>query len=431
MKLILTIIVAFAGAVALARMSMEDPGFVVFAWDDYTVKLPFLLFALMLVISFVALYLLINTLVGMFKAPKKIGKWNVRRNEFSSQESTMEGYAALIEGDWKKAEKALLYKLENDRSPLMGYLGAAYAAQRQGKMNERDRCLDEALKKYPGKQLAINLTRARLLFQSGDLALSREWLERLNDSSPRNISVIRLLSEVYQKLGDWHALVKLLPKSSRLGAFADSEYRSLEKATYKGLLDSPALLQGGVARSEQIWQSLPSETRKSPEAIAAYVRQLIDADEMIAAERVIRQSMNRSFDSELAYLYGKVVCDLTSDQIKLASSWARENEEDASLKLSLARLHQRNGDTSSARAILRDILDDRQRGEEASLELAGLLERNGEREAAMICYKKALSLLTDPDQNVNPSRDVVVDGELILLSETTEQAAPEVIPVLR
>ena len=99
--------------------------------------------------------------------------------------------------------------------------------------------------------------------------------------------------------------------------------------------------------------------------------------------------------------------------------------------MSLARLHQRNGDTSSARAILRDILDDRQRGEEASLELAGLLERNGEREAAMICYKKALSLLTDPDQNVNPSRDVVVDGELILLSETTEQAAPEVIPVLR
>ncbi|NKB75956.1 MAG: hypothetical protein GKR96_02670 [Gammaproteobacteria bacterium] len=387
MKLIFTIIVAFTGAVALARMAMEDPGFVVFAWDEYTVKLPFLLFTLMMVVSFVALYLLINTLVGMFRAPRKISKWNTKRNEFSSQESTMKGYAALIEGNWGKAEKALLHKIESDRSPMMGYLGAAYAAQQQGKMNERDRCLDEALKKYPGMGLAINLTPARLLFQNGDMPQSREWLERLKDSAPRNIPVIRLLSEVYQRLGDWHALVKLLPKSSKLGAFTDDEFSDLEKAAYKGLLGSPALLQGGLARSEKVWHSLPIETKKSPDAIAAYSRQLIAVDEMVAAERVIRQSMNKSFNSELAYLYGKVDCDLTSDQIKLALSWAKENEENPSLKLTLARLYQRNGEVSNARGFLRQILDDDELGKEASLELAVLLERNGEREAAMLCYK--------------------------------------------
>ena len=42
--------------------------------------------------------------------------------------SIQAGFAGLIEGDWVKAERVLLSKIEHNQSPLMSYLGAAYAA---------------------------------------------------------------------------------------------------------------------------------------------------------------------------------------------------------------------------------------------------------------------------------------------------------------
>ena len=433
MKLIFTIILAFAGAVALAKISMDDPGLVVFAWDQYTVKLPFLLFALGLVVAFILLYLSINSLVGMFRAPQRIGKWRGQRHQVSIQENTMKGYAALIEGDWARAEKALLHRVEHNESSLMSYLGAAYAAQQQGHNHHRDQCLDEALKKYPKQQLAINLPRSRLLFHNNETAQAREWLERLGRLYPRNIPSIRLLARVYGDLNDWHALVDLLGRASKVNAFSKAEYKELEVKTYDGLLHSPALFQGGVEQSAKTWQSLPHVTRRSPDAVYAYANQLIEAGESVQAERLVRQAMNRGFHSNLAYIYGNIDTSFTSDQIKLVQSWAKNHNSDPGLMLSLAKLHMRNGERPRARELLRAVIDDPLRGQEAAMLLGEMLERNGEKEAAMLCYKKALAIFEvdrlEQEKIVPP--DKIEQAEAVLLEDASaSNGAKEVIPAV-
>jgi len=433
-KLIFTIILALAGAVALAKISMDDPGLVVFAWEQYTVKLPFLLFVLGLVIGFVLIYLLINALVGMFRAPKRIGKWRGQRHQLSIQENTMKGYAALIEGDWARAEKALLHRVDHNESSLMSYLGAAYAAQQQGHNHHRDQCLDEALKKYPKQQLAINLTRSRLLFHNDEVVQAREWLERLGRLYPRNIPSTRLLARVYANLHDWHALVDLLGRAAKMKAFSPQEYKELEEQTYDGLLNSPALFQGGVEQSTKTWQSLPHITRRSANAVYAYAAQLIEAGEAIQAERLVRQAMNREFDSNLAYIYGNIETSFTSDQIKLVQSWAKNHDSDPNLMISLAKLHLRNGERSTSRKLLRAIMDDPLRGKEAAMMLGEILERNGEKEAAMMCYKKALAIFEvdrlEKEKSIAPDNVPQASEAVLLENASASSSAKEVIPAV-
>ena len=101
--------------------------------DPYTVRMPLALFALFLIAVFAALYLLFNFIVGLFRTPKRIGKWRKGKQEIGAQQVTMRGFASLIEGDWNEAEGHLLSRLDHNNASLMNYLGAAYAAQAAGR----------------------------------------------------------------------------------------------------------------------------------------------------------------------------------------------------------------------------------------------------------------------------------------------------------
>ncbi|MBX2882809.1 MAG: hypothetical protein KTR32_22860, partial [Granulosicoccus sp.] len=262
MKLVILILIARAAAIGLSMVAMEDPGYVVLAGEPYTVRLPLALFALFAIAAFAALYLLINFIVALFRAPKKIGKWNKGRKEVSAQQHTMKGFAGLIEGNWGDAEQNLMTKLDHNNAALMNFLGAAYAAQQQGEIERRNSHLEAALKQFPDQELAIKLTRARMQMQAGEIGDARDQLEYLRLSAPRSVAVGRLLADVYQQLGDWPELVQLMPKLGKLGAFPEDELAAREKLALENHLQSPALLQGDGSRIDQTFKALPRKAKK-------------------------------------------------------------------------------------------------------------------------------------------------------------------------
>ncbi len=427
MKLILSILVALAGAIVLAKFALQDPGFVVLAWDPYTIKLPLLLFILILLLAFAAAYLLFNLVASLFRAPKKIGQWNERRTQRTIQNKTMQGYARLIEGEWSKAESALLSRLSDNRSPLINYLGAAYSAQQQGHHHHRDKYLDDALAKYPKQQLAIELTRARLLYQAGEIATSRECLEKLHKRFPKCVPVVRLLTDSYRDLGEWAALVKLAPTVQKMNAFSPEETEMREKMAFEQYLSQPKLVQGEL---ENTWQSLSYSQKRTPRVVAGYARYLIHTGAMVQAEKLLRKAINRHFDSELAGLYAKAETDFITDQIKLAESWAKNHFEDQNLQLTLARLYRRNEEFERAQALLKQLISNGDKAKEACIELGGLLEQIGETEAAMICYRKGLALPTS-DRLPTSSPSVTTGSEMVLLDTSEQPASGEALSVAR
>ena len=187
MKLFITILLSLAAAVGLGLLAIEDPGYVVLSRDPYVIRMPLLLFVLIVFVAFMLMYLLFNFIAGLVRAPANYRKWRKQANERSAGKHSMQGFAGLVEGNWSKAESELLKKLDHNQTPLMNYLGAAYAAHQQGHFERRNRYLNDALVAYPKQHLAINLTRSRMLIQSGEFAEARACLEGERKASPKNV----------------------------------------------------------------------------------------------------------------------------------------------------------------------------------------------------------------------------------------------------
>ena len=411
MKLLILMIIALAGAVGLGMYASQDPGYVVFAlsWDGepVTVRMPMALFLLAALIGFFTLYLLVNFIVALFRAPKKVGKWRKGKQEISAQQCTMKGFANLVEGNWSDAEGHLLTKLDHNNASLMNYLGAAYAAQQQGQLKRRNQHLADALAQHPKQELAIKLTRARMQIQAGEWGEARDQLEYLRLSAPKNIAVLRLLADVYRELNDWPALVSLSPTLNKLKAFPEQELRQRHQVALQQHIEAPALLQGTVTKVDETFKALPRKSKQDPKAIASYVRQLIRAEEGQRAETVLRKALNKmqsnkGWNEELVTLYGLTETSNVRDQIKLLEAWGKDHNESPPYLLSMARLLRRNDQLDEARDLLARAVA-ATGSSESIAELGDLLEEMGEGEAALEIYKRGVIALSDTDKLQLPS----------------------------
>ncbi len=419
MKLIVTLIITFGVAVGFALIAMEDPGYVVLARAPYTVRLPLALFVLGLLAAFAVLYLLFNFIAAVLRAPRTMREWRHRRNQMHAQIHTMRGYADLIEGDWTKAEKKLLTHLPHNQAPLLNYLGAAYAAQQRGHLLRRDQYLADALAEHPEQRLAVNLTSARLHYQAGEIAECRDVLEKLRRMAPKNVPAARLLADAYRRLNDWNSLAALMPSLARLKAFPPEQLAAWEKQAYEHYLSSPALLQGDGNRSVEAFKSLPSNRKKDPVVIAVYARQLLRVGDHILAEKTLRLALNRGWDAELADLYGKAETAFTDDQIKLVQSWIKKYGAHADL--SLARLYRRDRQLEKAKELFSRAISGGHH--EACAELGSLLEEMGDKDAALLCYRRGMAAFRPESSDSGPPST----GELVALDAKEADVMPVVL----
>ena len=401
MKIIIAVIIALGGAVGFALLALDDPGYVVLARASHAVRMPLALFILLALLGFVLLYWIFNFIAATLRAPAQLRKWNLRRNQLNAQFFTAQGYAGLIEGDWSRAEKNLLRNLPHNQSPLLNYLGAAYAAQQQNNLRARDQYLADAHAQHPKHWLAINLTAARLHYQGGEIIKARDTLETIHRRAPRNAPCARLLAEIYRQLADWHSLAALLPKMARLNAMSPAELQRWEKTAYQKLLSSPAMLQDG-GKLAQTYSSLPRAQQKNPRVLAAYCEQLIKAGRHVESEKILRRAINRNWRAELAYLYGKTETPYPAAQITRAEAWVKKYGAHADLTLTLARLYRRDKKFNKARALFTRAIADGGR-DEACADLGELLDELGERDAALQCYRRGMEsrALAAPRDSVN------------------------------
>ena len=421
MKLFITILLSLAAAVGLGLLAIEDPGYVVLSRDPYVIRMPLLLFVLIVFVAFMLMYLLFNFIAGLVRAPANYRKWRKQANERSAGKHSMQGFAGLVEGNWSKAEYELLKKLDHNQTPLMNYLGAAYAAHQQGHFERRNRYLNDALVAYPKQHLAINLTRSRMLIQSGEFAEARICLEGERTASPKNVPLLRLLAGVYRSLEDWNALVSLAPTLKRLKAYPEEELVEREMQAYSGLLSSDALFQGHQGGHEGKWKSLPASVKKSPATVMAYASHLVKVGDHKEAETALRRALNRNYDSSLINLYGKVESPFVPYQIQLAESCLKKHGDDPELTLALARLYRMDDQLDKAREWFTNALEANPSAETLA-DLASLCEQMGDSEAALSFYRKSVELAA-PE-----TRSPVREGELMALDHQPDAAPREVIP---
>lgn len=396
-------------AAALAPVFKTDPGMVQIHFLGWTLETS----VLVLVLGVLLVWILVWAIIRLWKMPTEAAR---KMREQRALGQLEKGLLAFTEGDWQTAERALQKSASSHGRTTARYLAAAQAADGQDAGDRAEYYLEQADTRNRKQKFLVELTRARILMANEQFEEARPILEDLQNQRRKHPQVLEMLSNCYTELGEWEPLVKLLPvmlKANMLDtqkAAALKQQAAIVELQHSKTTDS---LQAD-------WRSLPKNLRNDIEVVHAYTDRAIELDAPELTEEIIRTTLKREWVSTLLAPYGKPGPDDTSKRLRQCEKWLQAHPEDHWLHLTLGRLCAREELWGKAREhLIRSLeLEPSVAGYDS---LGQLLERKGELEVAMACFRNALRMNQGKDPQPLP-------GELARLEPPSEPAMDKETP---
>ena len=330
--LILLVVVAIAGY--LGTLIARDPGYVLVAYDGYSMQTSLWVLVGLFLGFFLAAYLLFWSVSFFSRGSGVVRKWSAAKKEARTSMLTRKGLTLLVEGEFDRARKFLDRPCENSDHKGMNFLSAARAANNQGDNKGRETYLRQAVETDP------SLSRAAIVL-SAELALSRRdpaaALAALN-SIKLNSYAAEMKVQALKMSGDWRVSLKALPGLRQL-----LKIESFENEIALTGLRAEA---GNDTQLVALFKSLGANTRNSREVLLQYVKSL---SYKAHAETLLRSAIKRSWDSDYVSLYGDADCDPLKVRRKAAEGWLKEHEQDPALHYCLGCLYELSNESSMAR----------------------------------------------------------------------------------
>lgn len=397
-RVYLLAVVAIAVAAALGIAIAKHSGYVLIAYGGFRYQSG-LWAALGALLAIVLGLLLVRYLTGLvLTSTGVVNPWSRRNRSRRTRIAIEQGQLDLAEGRWASAQRHLQRAAEHERHPLLYYLGAARAANEQGRTEDSDQLLERALERQPQAELAVALTHAQLQMDRGDSDAALVTLQAMQERYPQNVQVLRLLQRLHRERGEWPALIRLMPELRKGKVLSADELTTLEKRAWGENLSLASTRgedrQAARQSLEQAWQQLTPAQRQEPQLVLAYAEQLRQLGAQGEAEEVLRTALKKQYESHLARLYGLVRGNDPARQLQTAEGWLKTHGDDPSLLLTLGRLSLQNRLWGKARDYLESSLR-QQRNPETCAELARLLASLGDTERSNQLFQEGLGLLDE------------------------------------
>lgn len=397
-RLYVIVFLLLAASACVGLAIAEDAGYVLLAYKNFRYEssvwatLALLLVLGLLVWGIKLLVELVTASTGL------VNPWSRRNRSRRVQIAIEQGQMDLAEGRWASAQKHLSRAAEAERQPLLFYVGAARAANEQGRYEESDNLLERALERQPQAELAIALSHAQLQLDRSDTEGALATLQAMHERHPHNVQVLRQLQRLHQQRGDWTSLIHLLPELRKDKVLPANELAELERRAWGQNLSLAAQREkegeAGLQSLQRAWQQLTSAQRQEPALVLAYAEQLRQLGAQVEAEEVLRGALKRNYDSHLVRLYGLLRGSDPAKQLHTAEGWLKAHPGDASLLLTLGRLCLQNSLWGKARDYFENSLAV-ERNPETCAELARLLAQLGDTARSNQLFQEGLNLLDE------------------------------------
>lgn len=391
MKFLIAFFLLLLAAVAIGLIAYKDPGYVLIGRNTTTIEMTLSLFVSIQLASFALLYFSLRALIQTWRMPVQLHQWRVRRRSQRAQKDLRKGLTELAEGHWRNAERVLVKHVRDSETPLLNYLSAARAAQKQDAHERRDHYLSMASRSVPDADVAVELTQAELQLAHGQFEQSLATLEHIRSITPHHPHVLLLLSQLYEKLGNWKGMYGLLPLLKKNKVLTETDLDALAVKTYRKMLNRKSMQD--VFKIETFWKNLPKTYRQRTELLEDYVVSLLALEQHDTAEKILREHIKRDWQTSLVVLYGKTKTTDLNKQLATAESWLSGHETSADLLLCLARLCTQNQLWGKARSYFETCLSYRE-STDAYREYGKLLEQLDENDAAAKCFRNGLMLVS-------------------------------------
>ncbi len=381
-------------AAAIAPLFKSDPGLVQIHFQGWTIETSVLILGL----AAVALWLVVHFIIRLWRMPAETAR---RIREQRALAQLEKGLLALTEGDWSTAEKALEKSASSQGRTTARYLAAAQAADGQAAGDRAEWYLEQADKRKRKQRFLVELTRARILTTNGQYSEAIPILQGLQKRRKRHAQVLELLARCYDETGQWKPLQKILPVMRKAGVVNKARVVELKQhaaiSELKRYGDAEALKAG--------WRGLPKDLQKSSEVVMVFADQAIRISAPELTEEVLRASLKREWNSTLLIPYGEPGSEDTPRRMKQCEKWLKDHPQDPWLNLALGRLCAREELWGKARHhMIRSLEIEPSVGGYDSL--GQLLERKGELEISMVCFRNALRMNQGKDPLPLPGEQI-------------------------
>lgn len=371
--LLLVVLAAF-----LAPIFKADPGYVLVRFQGWSLETS----VLVLIITLVLVFVLIRLAFWLWRWPLRTA---VKVRENVARKRLEKGLLALVEGDFKTAEKALSKSSGGEQSTI-ALLGAARAAE--GLSNPKGR--EEYLTKVEGggkKNMLVALSRAEMLMANEQWADATAILEDLQKSQPRHQQTKTFLYHCYRNTENWIRAGEMAPGLRKLGVIDAEEEAECLRRMYQQRLTNTADLK----TLHTAWKDLPRAVQKQSSLIGSYAALLVQYSAADEAETLMRKSLNREWSAELIHQYAMLDAGDPLARLKQTEKWLQSHPEDPGLHLAIGRLCLTNKIWGKAREHLETSLQYHP-DEDAYSTLGALCHRLGDLEQASNYYRQALEL---------------------------------------
>jgi HemY protein len=368
----------------------DDPGYVLLGFGGWSLETSMVVFAVSAVLTFFVLYIFFRLLGWMMRLPgqMKAGRKTFKFNR--SQDALIAGLVDSAAGNWESAEKILIKHASNSGAPLLHYLTAARAAQSRGAMDKRDEYLQKAADQSNGSDIAVGLTQAELHLSAQQFDQAIETLTKLNSIDPTHGSVLKLMHQTYQHIGDWEGLLKLIPSLYKNKVLMEAEIKLLETETFSRLLKQAAA-SNDEGRIQTVWESIPLHIQNLRDIFHIYFAAMINVGAGAKIEQLLVKKVTEQWNETLLVLFGSIENSDVENQLVTAERWLLSYPDNAVLLRVAGKISVRCKNVEKAMKYLSRSLDNEPTVAAYHM-LGDLFFDLDDKDKASKCYKRGLEL---------------------------------------
>lgn len=392
MKLLIIIAIALLVGASLIWVAEFEPGYVLMQYAGWSLETSLIVFAVAFVLLVVAGYISLRSLVLVKQAPGKLSNWRINKRHRRAAKALTRGLILLEEGRWSDAERVLLRHAGNSETPLLHYLSAARAAQKQNAAGRRDNYLRLAHETTEGADVAVGVVQAELQLAANQKEQALATLQHLRELSPKHPYVLQLLQKLYSEMNQWQDVQDVLPDLRKRHVLASDDVKSLSTDALVGQLEA-AVAQKDWQGMSEVWQKSPTKIRQTEAMLNAYVVGLIAQDRGDEAAPLIESYLRNQWSDKLVYQYGLIDHSDKTSKLAIAEKWLNKQQDNPWLLLTIGRLLKANKMWQRAEAFFQDSIRFGARGETYQ-ELAEVLaQEGGNSTQVMEAYQRGLALM--------------------------------------
>jgi HemY protein len=386
MKFLIWLLTIIAAAVALTLAS-HNTGFVQLVYPPYRIELSLTLFAIIQLLFIGLCYTAVRLILAALRLPAYVRAFREQRALHQARLSMIEGLTAFFEGRYAAAEKAAAQSMALGEKSALNPIVAARAAHELREYEKRDAYLADAENKTVGEATMRLMAKTEFQLDQKQPQSALNSLKELSESGNKHIGALTLELKAQQQLRNWDAVLELasqLKKRNGIDATLATQLRQhawIEKIR----------IQKQATALHTLLKALPSDLKTSMPLKMATIEGFIKLQDPISAHRLITESLNNQWDSELVALYSEIQAEDTVQQINQAERWLKQHSDDANLLLALGKLCLRQALWGKAQSYL-DASISLHPSRPAYTALAQLAEKLGQKDTAFNYDHLAMSL---------------------------------------